>query len=182
MAIRLALHEDVAAIQLLIARSVRVLSVGYYTPEQIEAALTYVFGVDTQLIVDGTYYVIEIDQRLAAAGGWSKRRTLYGGDQTKGAEDPLLDPAVDAGRIRAFFVDPDFARRGLARKLYDECARHALAAGFDRLELMSTAPGEPLYAALGFEVIERVSETLPGGIPFPLIRMTAAISDRSLTN
>jgi GNAT superfamily N-acetyltransferase len=182
LAIRLARHEDVAAIQLLIARSVRALSVGYYTREQIEAALTHVFGVDTQLIVDGTYYVIEIDERLAAAGGWSKRRTLYGGDQTKGEEDPLLDPSVDAGRIRAFFVDPDFARRGLARRLYNECARHALSAGFNQLELMSTAPGEPLYAALGFEVIERVIETLPGGIPFPLIRMIVTINERGLTN
>jgi GNAT superfamily N-acetyltransferase len=177
LTIRLARHEDVAAIQRLIARSVRALSIGYYSPDQIEAALMHVFGVDTQLIVDGTYYVIEIDERLAAAGGWSKRRTLYGGDQTKGAEDPLLDPSVDAGRIRAFFVDPDFARRGLARQLYSECARHALAAGFIELELMSTAPGEPLYTALGFTVLERVTETLPGGIPFPLIRMIATIQE-----
>jgi GNAT superfamily N-acetyltransferase len=177
LTIRLARHDDVPAIQLLIARSVRALSTGYYTPEQIETALTHIFGVDTQLIVDGTYYVIEIDAQLAAAGGWSKRRTLYGGDQTKGVEDPILDPSVDAGRIRAFFVDPDFARRGLARQLYNECARNASSAGFMQLELMSTAPGEPLYTALGFTVVERVNETLPGGIPFPLIRMNATIGE-----
>ncbi len=177
MTIRLACDDDVDAIERLITRSVRALSRGYYSPEQIEAALTHVFGVDTQLIVDETYYVIEIDERLAAAGGWSKRRTLYGGDQAKGVEDPLLDPSVDAARIRAFFVDPDFARRGLARQLYNECAKRSRAEGFDRFELMSTAPGEPLYRALGFTAVEQVTANLPGDIDVPFMRMIATMPD-----
>jgi GNAT superfamily N-acetyltransferase len=141
----------------------------------VEAAVAHVFGVDTQLIADGTYYVIDAPDGPAAAGGWSARRTLYGGDQLKGAEDPRLDPATDPARIRAFFVHPRWARRGLARQLYAACARAAWDAGFRRFELMATRPGEPLYAALGFDVVERLTMQLPGGIELPLARMGRAI-------
>lgn len=106
-----------------------------------------------------------------AAGGWSARRTLYGGDQAKSADDPRLDPAVDPARIRAFFVDPAWARRGLGRALYATCAAAARRAGFHALELMSTMPGEPLYAALGFHVVERVVQRLPGNVDVELARM-----------
>lgn len=167
--------NDVPALTGLIAHSVRGLSAGFYSPEQVEAALVSVFGVDTQLIADGTYYVIDGDGGPAAAGGWSRRRTLYGGDQMKGASDPLLDPATEPARIRAFFVHPGWARRGLARQLYDECSGAARTAGFTRMELMSTMPGEPLYTALGFAVMERVSLPLPGGVELPLARMGRAI-------
>src|SRR5688572_27443535 len=143
--LRVATGDDVAAIRALIDASVRALSAGYYSEEQIASSLRWVFGPDTQLIADGTYYVIEAQGEIVAAGGWSRRATLYGGDQLKDASDSLVDPERDAARIRAFFVHPDWTRRGLARRLYDVCASSALAAGFTELELVSTLPGEPLY-------------------------------------
>ena len=173
---RLATHDDIPNIRALIERSVRALSVGFYTPEEAEAGIEHVFGVDSQLIVDRTYYVIDAPDGLAAAGGWSKRRTLYGGDQIKEIEDPLLDPAADAARIRAFFVDPAWARQGLATALYNVCADAARAAGFRTLELMATAPGEPLYERLGFVARERTALPLPGGVALKLIRMDHDIS------
>jgi GNAT superfamily N-acetyltransferase len=172
---RLATPDDVTAIAALIDRSARGLSVGFYTPAQIEAATKHVFGVDTQLIADRTYYVIDAPGGLAAAGGWSARCTLFGGDQMKHAEDPLLDPAIDAARIRAFFVDPAWARRGLASALYRACADAALATGFQRFELMATAPGEPFYERLGFDVLERVEVVLPPGVPVGFARMGRSI-------
>lgn len=170
---RLATPADLPAIQRLIEQSVRALSQGYYTPAQIDSALRYVFGADTQLIADRTYYVIPgTAGDLAAAGGWSRRVTLYGGDQMKGAADPLLDPATRPARIRAFFVHPAWARRGLARRLFERCAADAAAAGFRSLELMSTLPGEPLYRALGFGELERLVTTLPDGVELPVVRMS----------
>jgi GNAT superfamily N-acetyltransferase len=167
---------DVPALQELIGLSVRGLSGGLYTPAQIDAALDRVFGVDTQLIADGTYYVVDGSSGPAAAGGWSARRTLFGGDQMKGAEDPILDPAVDAARIRAFFVHPGWARRGLASQLYDTCERAASVAGFRAFELMATLPGEPLYRALGFSAIERVVLTLGNGVAVPFVKMARRIN------
>lgn len=172
---RLAAPEDVPALNALIERSARGLSAGFYTREQTDALVRHVFGVDTQLVADGTYYVIDGPAAPIAAGGWSARRTLYGGDQAKSADDPRLDPAVDAARIRAFFVDPGWARRGLGRALFDTCASAAVRAGFRALELMSTMPGEPLYTALGFEVVERVTQRLPGGVDVELAVMRRAI-------
>ena len=179
---RVATLADVPALQALIALSARGLSGGFYSPAQVEAAVRYVFGVDTQLIVDGTYFVIDSAHGPAAAGGWSARRTLFGGDQMKGAEDPRLDPATESARIRAFFVHPQWARRGLAKRLYTECARAALAAGFRSLELMATSPGEPFYATLGFTVIERVRTTLPNGIEVPFARMQRTIDPTDVDN
>lgn len=168
---RRAVPSDVAALRELIALSARGLSAGYYTAEQIEAAVTHVFGVDTQLIADGTYFVIDGPEGPTAAGGWSARRTLYGGDQMKGSADPLLDPATEPARIRAFFVHPAWARRGLARRLYEACSQAARAAGFTEFELMATMPGEPFYATLGFEIVERVLVPLPGvDVPFARMR------------
>lgn len=178
MILREATMADVPALQELIGLSVRGLSVGHYTVAQIDAAMDDVFGVDTQLISDGTYYVVESPAGPVAAGGWSARRTLFGGDQMKHAEDPLLDPTSDAARIRAFFVHPDWARRGLARQLYDTCERAASAAGFRRFELMATLPGEPLYCALGFACVERVVLTLGNGVAVPFVRMTRPIAPR----
>ena len=103
------------------------------------------------------------------------RRTLYGGDQMKPEEDPLLDPATEAARIRAFFVHPDWARRGIASWIMAACAEAARAAGFQRLELMATLPGEPLYRTFGFAVTERVDTVLPDGINIPFVRMTRAV-------
>jgi GNAT superfamily N-acetyltransferase len=173
--LRLATERDIAALQALITESVRGLSAGYYTPEQAESGLRYVFGVDTQLISDGTYYVACAGEEIVAAGGWSRRGTLYGGDQMKDAPDPLLDPAVDPARIRAFFVRPAWARRGLGRQIFERCRDAAAQAGFHELELLATLPGEPLYAALGFTVRERVPVRLPDGVELPCSRMSRPI-------
>ena len=167
---------------MLIAASARGLSAGFYTPAQVEAAVAHVFGVDTQLIADGTYFIVDVPDGPAAAGGWSARRTLYGGDQMKGAEDPRLDPATEPARIRAFFVHPQWARRGLARRLYAACARDAWDAGFRTFELMATGPGEPLYVALGFAVVERVTVHLPGDVAVPFARMRRAIAAPDITD
>jgi GNAT superfamily N-acetyltransferase len=172
--LRLATPADVPALRVLIDVSVRGLSAGFYTNSQIESALKYVFGPDTHLIADGTYYVIEAGG-LVAAGGWGRRRTLYGGDQTRTAEDPPLDPATEPARIRAFYVHPDHARRGLGRRLFERCATDAAGAGFRSLELMATLPGEPLYQALGFTAVERTAAVLPDGETLPLVRMTRGV-------
>ena len=174
MNVRVATTADVPALNALIDSSVRQLSVGFYSAAQIDAALQAVFGVDSQLIADGTYYVIDGESGPAAAGGWSGRDTLYGGDQAKRTVDRRLDPATEPARIRAFFVHPAYARRGLARRLYGICEQAALAAGFRRFELMATLPGEPLYLALGFTVAERVVVPL-AGVDVPFTRMMRRI-------
>jgi GNAT superfamily N-acetyltransferase len=173
--LRLATDADVPAIRALIQASVRGLSASYYTAEQIDESLVSVFGVDSQLLADQTYFVIESGGVIAASGGWSKRATLYGGDQTKGEVDPLLDPAVDAARIRAFYVAPDFARRGLARQLYAACELAAVAAGFRRFRLGATLPGVPLYEALGFTGATRVAAPMRNGLVLPVVRMERTI-------
>ncbi|MGH7648751.1 MAG: GNAT family N-acetyltransferase [Gemmatimonadaceae bacterium] len=177
--IRVATMADVPALNVMIAESARALSAGYYTPEQIEAMVTHVFGVDTQLIADRTYYVLDAPNGApAASGGWSTRRALYGGDQMHAHHEPdaRLDPATEPARIRAFFVHPAFARRGLARRLYSACATAAQAAGFRGLELLATLPGEPLYRALGFTETERIEATLPNGVVVPVVRMSLALA------
>jgi len=173
IALRPARLEDLPVIEALIARSALELSAGYYTPAQVAALLRYVFGADTQLIRDGTYFVCEADGGvLVAAGGWSRRGTLFGADRMKTVEDPLLDPATEAARIRAFFVDPAWARRGLGRRLFAECQVAARSAGFRTLTLVATLPGEPLYRALGFELAERFALRLPDGTEVPVAHMT----------
>ena len=171
MTIRLATLAETDALNTLVTRAVRELSTGYYTPAQIDSALRYMFGIDTQLIHDGTYYVAEVDGQLAGCGGWSRRRTLYGGDQSKAAADPLLDPGREAGRIRAFFVHPLFARRGVGRAILVACEAAAQQAGFRQLELAATLPGEPLYQALGYVPVERTSIPFPDGQSLPIVRM-----------
>ena len=173
--LRLAQHADIPDLQALIARSGRALSVGFYSPAQADAITRHVFGVDTQLIDDQTYFVIEDEGRIVACGGWSARRTLFGGDQTKYGPDPLLDPATESARIRAFFVDPAMARRGLGRELMNACIAASLRSGFSTLELVSTMPGEPLYLAAGFTVLERFELDLPGGVRVPVSRMRMAL-------
>jgi len=174
MHVRVATEDDIPALRELIDLSARELSRSFYSSAQIDAARKHIFGVDTQLIADGTYFVVDGPAGPVAAGGWSKRRTLYGGDQFKAEADPLLDPAVDVARIRAFFVHPEWARRGLATAIYDACADSARLAGFHGLELMATAPGEPLYLRLGFEVVERVTVKV-GETAIPFARMRRAL-------
>jgi GNAT superfamily N-acetyltransferase len=173
--LRPAVEADIPALRQLIARSVRGLSVGYYTERQIELALVHVFGVDTLLIADGTYFAVETEGRMVGCGGWSKRRTLYGGDQFKSAEDNLLDPATEPARIRAFFIDPDFARRGIGRQLIEACEQAAVAAGFQTLEMGATLSGAPMYAAVGYEALEPIDIPMPDGEVLPIVRMRKTI-------
>jgi GNAT superfamily N-acetyltransferase len=173
--LRLATPADLPAIRELIPLSAGALSEGFYTPEQASSAIRHVFGPDTQLIADGTYFVAEAEGEIVACGGWSWRRTLYGGDQMKAADDPPLDPAHEAARIRAFFVHPAWARRGIASAIMKACVDAASAAGFRRLALMSTLPGEPLYRAFGFVAGERITDTLPDGVGVPFVPMDREI-------
>ncbi len=173
--IRLARIEDLPALNVLIPLSARELSRGFYTEEQTEGAIRHIFGPDTRLIADGTYFVAEGGERpagmLAGCGGWSRRRTLFGGDQMKRGDDPLLDPAADAARIRAFFVHPAFARRGVGAAILEACLAAARADGFRRVELASTLPGVPFYRRFGFVEREPLEAPMPGGPGLPVIRM-----------
>ena len=185
--IRLALAVDVPALRLLIEASVRGLQVRDYSAAQLEAALRTVYGVDTQLIADGTYFAAEAvrdsgsdseDESagdsapvLVGCGGWSKRKILYGGDQFAGREDSLLDPARDAAKIRAFFVHPAWARRGIGGMILEACEVAARAAGFRRLEMGATLTGVPFYRAKGYAELERVEAQLGDGLTLPIVRM-----------
>ncbi len=173
--LRHATLDDVTEIRALIDSSVRGMSRGIYTDAEIDESLVSVFGVDSQLLEDGTYFVIECDDEIAASGGWSKRATLYGGDQMKQGSDPLLDPAVDAARIRAFYVAPQWARRGLARMLYGACEAAAVADGFRRFQLGATLPGIPLYEALGFRALGRADFPMRFGLTLGIMRMERGI-------
>ena len=178
--LRLALPCDVPALEALIARSAHGLSVGFYTQPQIEAVTREVFGVDSQLVADGTYYAVELDSQIVACGGWGKRSTGYGGDQAKSKPERLLDPVTEAAKVRAFFVDPAMARRGLGSMLMAHCAEAAAAAGFTRLELVSTMPGVPLYEALGFGPVERFDLVLSRGtVTVPVLLMTRSLVSRT---
>jgi len=163
---------DLPALGPLIAASARELSRGDYTPEQVEGALRGAFGTDTQLIQDGTYFVIEVDGELAGCGGWSRRRTLFGSDARPDRDPAELDPAKDAAKIRAFFIHPNFARRGLGTLMLEHCENDAMAHGFNRFELMGTLPGVRLYTARGYQAGERIEWPLGDGLVIPFIPMT----------
>ena len=173
-AIRHATAADVPALNALIDASVRGLQAQDYTPAQIDGALRAVYGVDTQLIADGTYFVVETggpQPVMVACGGWSKRRTLYGGDHYQAREDSLLDPQRDAARIRAFFVHPAWARRGIGAAILEACERAAIAAGFTRLEMGATLTGVPFYLAKGYRAVEDLTVPLPDGDGLAIVRM-----------
>lgn len=169
--IRTARMEDVGALTALIDASVRELQAGDYTPAQIEESLRSVYGVDTQLIADGTYFAVEFQETIVGCGGWSKRRTLYGGDQFRAREDSLLDPARDAARIRAFFVHPKWARRGIGALLLEACESAAMASGFTRLEMGATLTGVPFYRTKGYQEAEGMSVPMGNGLSLPIVRM-----------
>jgi GNAT superfamily N-acetyltransferase len=149
--IRKAILDDREAIQQLIANSARGLSRVDYSEQQIEVLIESVFGVDTDLILDGTYFVAEQDGKLVGCGGWSKRRNIFGGDRYSHRDSSLVDPELEPAKIRAFFVHSEFARQGIARALLSACEAEAIREGFRALELMSTLPGVGLYRACGFE-------------------------------
>jgi GNAT superfamily N-acetyltransferase len=168
---RLATFDDVAELERLIAASVRGLASGDYSKAEIEAALGTAWGVDSELIRDGTYFVVEAEGKIVGCGGWGKRKTLFGSDGQSGRESALLDPARDAARVRAFFVDPAWARRGIGRMLLQRCEDEARAAGFGRAELLATLPGHRLYRACGYAGDETRTYPLPGGSAIGFVAM-----------
>ncbi|HVI07685.1 MAG TPA: GNAT family N-acetyltransferase [Candidatus Binatia bacterium] len=203
--IRKAAMADVPRLREVIEASVRGLQAGDYSPAQIEGALKSVYGVDTQLIADGTYFVVEgprpdkpeppdsqgrlsphspwtgsgdrADLTIVACGGWSKRKTLYGGDQFAGREDSLLDPTRDAAKIRAFFVHPDWARRGIGTMILDACEKAAVEAGFTHLEMGATLSGVPFYRARGYEEVENQSVAMGNGESLPIVKMRRKVRE-----
>jgi N-acetylglutamate synthase-like GNAT family acetyltransferase len=192
--IRQAVAADIPALRALIDASVRGLQAQDYTQAQIESALATVYGVDTQLIADGTYFVAEVAPQTATAagladalraseaiaaeripviagcGGWSKRKTL-GADHCAGREDDLLDPRTDAAKIRAFFIHPKWARRGIGSMILDACETAARNAGFTRLEMGATLTGVPFYRARGYAELEQIEVPLENGASMPIVRM-----------
>ncbi len=182
ISIRLAEERDVEELQRLIEASVLGLQAADYSPAQLERALRVVYGVDTQLIADGTYFVAEarteqngggesVAPAIVGCGGWSRHKTLYGGDQWAGREDALLDPARDAAKIRAFFVHPEWARRGIGGMILEACEAAAIGHGFHRLEMGATLTGVPFYRAKGYVELESVEAVLGAGLSLPIVRM-----------
>jgi GNAT superfamily N-acetyltransferase len=181
--IRKAVAADVPRLREVIEASVRRLQAADYSPAQIEGALQSVYGVDSQLIADGTYLVAEISEsqnpaKIVACGGWSKRNTLYGGDQFAAREDSLLDPACDAAKIRAFFVHPDWARRGIGTQILEACEKAAWQASFTRLEMGATLSGVAFYKAKGYSAVENQQVPLGNGEKLPIVRMAKEIKNK----
>lgn len=171
---RLAMLEDQDALSDLMEAAIAKLQKPFLSDEQIAASRTFM-GLDTELIVDGTYFVVEADGNLAGCGGWGRRATLYGGNRTPGRCGALLDPRVDAARVRAMYTHPDHVRKGIGRLILGLCERAAAAEGFHRIELMSTLAGLPMYLACGYTAVERIEDPR-GGVPVPLVRMHKAIA------
>lgn len=168
---RIATLDDLEALHKLMARSIAQNQVGFLTPEQV-AASDKVMGLDTQLVRDGTYFMIEIGDRVAGCGGWSFRATLYGGDDSVVAREPaMLDPTTDAAKVRAMYTDPDFTRRGIGSRILGLCEDAARQAGFSRVELMGTAAGVPLYLAQGYVPSAEQEFARVGDVEIPLLRM-----------
>jgi len=170
---RVAEMGDLDALRALVAMSIAELQNAYLNPEQV-AASRLLMGLDTQLVDDQTYFVIEIDGQLAGCGGWSRRATLYGGDSTPGRSAALLDPRADPARIRAMYTHPAHVRKGVGRRILELCEGAASSEGFQRAELVATLSGEALYAACGYAAIERFSDAR-GGVAVPLVRMTKTL-------
>jgi len=181
--LRQAVPSDIPVLRELIDASVRGLQKDDYTPAQMEGALRTVFGVDSQLIEDGTYLVAETEttpgeelsnsasSMIVGCGGWSKRKTLFGSDYWSGREDALLDPSRDAAKIRAFFIHPDWARRGIGAMILDACEAAAMAAGFARYEMGATLTGAKLFGARGYVAVKRIEIPLSNGESLPVIHM-----------
>jgi GNAT superfamily N-acetyltransferase len=173
--IRKATMDERDALKDLIAASARLLSREHYSDAQIEAAIAGVFGVDTDLIDDGTYLVAEIDGQLAGCGGWSRRKTLFGGDQYSSRDTGYLDPKSEAAKIRAFFIHPAHARKGIARAILSRCEDEARAEGFRALELMATLPGIEFYKSCGFVEIGNFDLDLTDTVKLELVPMRKEI-------
>lgn len=170
---RRAMTADIPALMELMDSAIAELQRGFLDDAQIESSRA-IMGIDTQLVDDGTYFVVESGAELAGCGGWSRRATLYGGNQAPGRDAKLLDPATEPARVRAMYTSPAYARRGVGRLILTLCERAAAAEGFTRLELMSTLSGEPLYTAYGFRALERLEDST-GGAAVPIVRMTKPV-------
>jgi len=173
--IRLATETDIPALEELIPLSVHGLQSAHYTAAQRQAALGPVFGVDRALIQDGTYFVVELENRVVGCGGWSKRKTLFGGDQSCVRDDLFLDPANDPARVRAFFIHPDFARRGFGSAIMGRTEQAIHEAGFKRIVMVATLAGEPLYARFGYQVDERYEVPMGDDLRLPVVRMSKVV-------
>jgi GNAT superfamily N-acetyltransferase len=166
---RLATRADLAVLRGMMDVAIGELLKPFLTEEQITSSRT-IMGLDTQLIDDGTYFVVEADGEIAGCGGWSRRATLYGGDQTPGRSAALLDPVTDAARTRAMYTHPSHTRKGVGRLILSLCEAAAKAEGFTRMELMATMAGVPLYRACGYVAMEEIVDDR-GGVGVPLLRM-----------
>lgn len=176
---RLANNEDLPVLLPLVEAAIDELQKGFLDDAQIKSSHA-IMGVDTQLIDDKTYFIVEVDGQVAGCGGWSRRATLYGANHSAGRNSALLDPSRDAARVRAMYTHPAFARRGVGRRILSLCEAAAVAEGFASLELMATPSGRPLYEAAGFEAVEAV-EDASGGTPVPLVKMRKMIASSART-
>ena len=174
--LRPATVADIPALEVLIPLSVRKLQAATYSLAQIEAALGTVFGVDRQLILDGSYYIAQSGDAIIGCGGWSRRRTLFGSDHAPAKDDSFLDPAMEPARVRAFFVHPEWARLGIGRAILARSEAAAAAMGFETLELAATLAGVPLYTAAGFAAVETIAVPLENGETLPVVRMRKSLS------
>ena len=170
LTLRLATPEDLPALRDLMNASIGELLKLFLTADAVAASFD-IMGLDSQLIADGTYFVVEDDGVLAGCGGWSRRATLFGGDHSAGRDAALLDPARDAARVRAMYTHPDHVRKGVGRVILDACEMAAAGEGFGRCELAGTLAGEPLYRACGYHEIERFTAPTSSGVEVPLVRM-----------
>ncbi len=170
---RVATRDDLPVLTMIMRRAMGALLSPFLSPEQVEASYA-VMGLDTQLVADGTYFLVTSNGVPAGCGGWSRRATLYGGDHSHGRDAALLDPLIDAARVRAMYTDPAFVRQGVGRLILDLCESAARAEGFVSVALVATMPGLPLYEACGYEVTEHFNDP-SGGEPVPLARMTKAL-------
>jgi len=171
---RLATLADLGVLRTLMDASISELQKPFLTPHQIESS-RIIMGLDTQLVEDGTYFIVESEGQVSGSGGWSRRATLYGGDQTPGRNAQYLDPNRDPAKVRAMYTHPKYARQGIGRLILSLCETAARDGGFSKVELMATKSGEPLYLACGYEPIEHVVDDR-GGAPVPLIRMRKELS------
>ena len=173
---RLAEATEIPILDRLISRSVYGLQSEFYSKAQMDGAVGTMFAVDSQLIRDGTYFVVEHGDKIVACGGWSRRETLSGGDKSKrGGDEALLDPKKDAARIRAFFVDPDYARRGIGSEILQRCEAAIVEAGFTRACIVATLAGEKLYERFGYSVVKRSKLALPNGEGLPVVEMAKGL-------
>jgi GNAT superfamily N-acetyltransferase len=175
LTLRLATEADLAALRTLMDAAIGELQAPFLSPEAVAASFS-IMGLDSQLIVDATYFAVEAGGRIAGCGGWSRRATLFGGDHSAGRDAALLDPAVEAARVRAMYTHPQFVRRGVGRMILSACEAAAAREGFRRCELAATLAGEPLYLACGYRPIERFVSPTPEGIDVPLVRMGKSLS------